>query len=61
MKEELLEIPSRSSAPPAVIVEAGNVDLEEPQEAEKWEALQSFLKESGYECRMDNGTYQIYE
>ena len=61
MREDLGAIRSMSSEPPAVIVNEGNVDLEEPQEAKKWEALQAFLQENGYECRMDNGTYRIYE
>ena len=61
MWEDLGAIRSMSSEPPAVIVNEGNVDLEEPQEAKKWEALQAFLQENGYECRMDNGTYRIYE
>lgn len=61
MEEDLLAIRSLNGDPPAVIVAEGNVDFDEPQEARKWEALLAFLEESGYECRMDNGTYRIYE
>ena len=61
MEDDLLAIRSLNGDPPAVIVAEGNVDFDEPQEARKWEALLAFLEEGGYECRMDNGTYRIYE
>lgn len=61
MEDDLQAIRSRNGDPPAVIVAEGNVDFDEPQEARKWEALLAFLEEGGYECRMDNGTYRIYE
>lgn len=61
MEADLQAIRYRSSQPPLVIVNPSKVDTRQPQEAEKWAALQNYLEESGYEIKMDNGTYQIYD
>lgn len=59
MKEDLAAILARDAEPPLVILCPANVDFADVQEAEKWALLQEFLK--GYERKMDNGIYQIYD
>ncbi len=39
----------------------GRVESEDAQEIQKWTLLQEFLEHNGYELKMDNGVYQIYE
>lgn len=59
MEQDFLNIISMNSKPPLVITNAGNVDFENPHEVRKWELLQAYL--SGYEKKLDNGIYQIYD
>lgn len=61
MKADLETLRYLDTEPPLVILNPSAVELEEEQEAVKWELLQAFLKENGYELKLDNGTYQIYE
>lgn len=60
MRQDLENIRLFNHELPMVIVNASNVDMEEEQEAVKWELLQNFMEEYSYEVQMDNGTYQIY-
>lgn len=59
MREDLERIRYMDSEPPLVLLCPEKVDFEDEQEAEKWELLQEFLE--GYELKMDNGIYQIYD
>ncbi len=61
MKVDLEQIRYRNSKPPLVVLNPSKVDLEEPQEAQKWAALQDYLANNGYEIKMDNGTYQVFD
>lgn len=60
MKQDLDNIRFVDHDLPVVMLNPSNVDMEESQEAVKWELLQNFMEEYDYELQMDNGTYQIY-
>lgn len=60
MERDLEDIRYKNHGLPVVMVNDSNVDFEEEAEAAKWELLQGFLEEYGYEAQMDNGTYRIY-
>lgn len=59
MRRDLEEIKCTDHDLPMVIINPSKVDLEEEQEALKWQLLQDFI-EDGYELKLDNGTYQIF-
>lgn len=60
MRQDLENIPYQNHGLPLVIANFSNVDLEEEQEAAKWQLLQNFMEDYEYEAQMDNGVYQIY-
>lgn len=61
MEKDLAELERMDSENPAVIICPGRVESEDAQEIQKWTLLQEFLEHNGYELKMDNGVYQIYE
>ncbi|MDO4294184.1 MAG: hypothetical protein Q4C65_13280 [Eubacteriales bacterium] len=60
METDLAALTAAGEKPPVILC-PGKVEEDEPQELLKWSLLQEFLAAGGYELRMDNGTYRIYE
>lgn len=61
MEKELAELERAESEKPAVMICPGRIELEDAQEIQKWALVQEFLGRNGYELKLDNGIYQIYE
>lgn len=61
MEKDLAELERAESEKPAVMICPGRIELEDTQEIQKWALVQEFLGRNGYELKLDNGIYQIYE
>lgn len=61
MEKDLAELERAESEKPAVMICPGRIELEDAQEIQKWALVQEFLGRNGYELKLDNDIYQIYE